>query len=312
MPEILRLDGLLVKSEGASYGVDAVPVVGTDGVRLARRLWAQVRLDYTWENSRDNAASGSILPLDPALPRGRRCEIDFFWEAKGAGSDVPPEIAPVLISAGFPETDGASLFDYGPVTSGTKGSATAYAYAGGLLIKVVGCRSRVRWPLVVGESAVFQCTMRGLVLTDPATTALPNITSYDTTDPIAGVNTGLTIGAWTPDWLAGELDLQGVDVEELHSGNALDGIHSYDFGTVDPTFRLTARKVVLATYDPYAAIKARTAQSLVMTFGSAAFNRVKVVSAPMKLRTVTHTDGEGFTNWDLMYRVTSGGVIRFD
>ena len=310
MPESFRLDAVLAKVE-STYGTDSVPAAATDSVRISRRLWSLITVDYQWENRRQDAATGTLIPVKPAIPRGRKVRLDIFWEVKGAGVDAAPEASPLYIGCGLPETDGTSLWDYGPLTSGTKGSASLYAYAAGLLFKCVGCRGRFRWPLVVGEIAVHQFTMFGLLAADPATTTLATPT-YDTPEPIAGVNTALTIGAWTPDWLSGELDLTGVDPELLASGNATDGIASFDFGSADPQFRLSARKVALATYDPYADLKARTTRNLVMTWGSVAFNRVKVISAPLSLLSHGHADSEGFTNWDLVYQVESGGVLRFD
>jgi hypothetical protein len=310
MPESFRLDAVLAKVEG-TYGTDSVPVAATDSVRISRRLWSLITLDYQWENRRLDTATGTLIPVKPAIPRGRKVRLDIFWEVKGAGVDAPPEAAPLFIAGGYPETDGAQLFDYGPLTSGVKGSATIYGYASGLLFKCVGCRTRPRWPLVVGEIAVHQFTAFGYLGADPATTALVTPT-YDTPEPIAGVNTALTIGAWTPDWLSGEVDPSGVDPELLMSGNATDGIASFDFGSADPQFRLSARKVALATYDPYADLKARTSRNLVMTWGSAQFNRVKIVSAPLSILSHGHADSEGFANWDLVYQIESGLIFRFD
>lgn len=310
MPQIFRLDGLQAKSEGASYGVDASPTT-TDAVRIARRLGSQIELDYEWENLRDDAANGSILPVDPALPRGRRAKVTIDWEVKGAGSDVPPEAQPLYIGCGLPETDGTNTWDYGPVTSATKGSATLYCYAHGLLIKVIGARGHFTWPLVVGEVAVHRFVMFGIVATDPADASVP-ANSYDTNEPIAGVNTSLTIGSWTPSWISGELDLAGIDPALLKNGNATDGLGSFDFGSTDPTFRLVAQKDALATYDPMADRKAQTARTLAMTWGSTQYNRVKVLAAPLKTRRHEFSDNEGFSYWNLTYRVSSGGVIRFD
>lgn len=309
MPVVYRLDGLQAKSEGASYAVDAAPTTA-DAVRIARRLGSQIELDYEWENRRDEASNNSIIPLDPALPRGRRARVTIDWEVKGAGSDVPPEAQPLYLGCGLPETDGVSMWDYGPVTSGTKGSATLYCYAHGLLIRVVGCRGRFTWPLVVGEVAVHRFVMSGMVLTDPIDAAVP-ANSYDTSEPIAGVNTALTIGAWTPNWISGELDLIGVDPVLLKSGNATDGISSFDFGTTDPTFRLMAEKVALATYDPMADRKAQTARTLAMTWGTGSFLRVQVVAAPLKVLSHQFADDQGFAYWNNIYRVSSGGIIRF-
>lgn len=312
MPESFRLDALTAKSEGASYGVDAVPTGADNPVRISRGpLWSKITVDYQWENRRQDVASGTIVPIKGALPRGRKVRLDIFWEVKGAGIDASPEAAPLYIACGLPETDGSSLFDYGPVTSGTKGSATIYAYSGGLLFKCVGCRGRFRWPLVVGEVAVHHFTMFGYLAEDPATTSIITPT-YDTAEPIAGVNTALTLEGVTLDWLSGELDLIGVDPELLPSGNSTDGIASFDFGSVDPTFRLSVRKVALATFNPYALLEARTSQTLVMTWGSAQFNRVKITAAELSLLSHTHSDSEGFINFDLLWQVESGGVIRFD
>ena len=309
MPVVYRLDGLQAKSEG-TYGSDSSPTT-TDAVRINRRLGSQIELDYEWENRRDEAANNSLIPVDPALPRGRKAKVTIDWEVKGAGIDAAPEAQPLYIASGLPETDGAQLFDYGPLTSGTKGSATLYCYAHGLLIKVVGARGRFSWPLVVGEIAVHRFTMYGMVVTDPADSAVP-ANSYDTAEPIAGVNTALTIGAWTPAWRSGEMDLTGVDPVLLPSGNATDGINSFDFGSSDPSFRLFAEKVALATYDPMADRKAQTARTLVMTWGSAQFDRVKIIGASLKVMEHRFADLDGFAYWDLTYRISSGGIIRFD
>lgn len=317
MPEILRLDGLLAKSEGASYGVDSVPVVGTDGVRLARRMFSNIRVGYLWENDRKETASGSIIPVKRGIARGRTVRIEVFWEAKGAGIDAAPEAAPLYIASALPETDGTSLFDYGPVTSGTKGSATLYCYAAGKLYRVVGCRGRFDWPMLVGENIIHHFVMMGTMITEPATLALPGIT-YDSTDPIALVNTALAIGSWAPEWQSATLDLIGVDPIPLPSGNIgptswTDGIASIDFADVDPSFQIRARVPALATYDPYADKKANTSRTLVLTAGATQFNRIKVIGAPLAIKEpIGHTDSDGYADYDLQYQVESGGIIRFD
>jgi len=308
MPEPIRIDGLLAKRE-TSYGVDAVPVVGTDGVRISRRLWSVLTVDYAWENLRSDVATGTIIPPKPALPRGRRIRADIFWEVKGAGSDAVPETSPLYRAAGFTETDGTALFDY-TQASVSHDSATLYIYSSGLLFPCVGCRGRFRWPWVVGEIAVHQFTMFGWLGAEPSTVATPAVT-YDSSEPIAGVASGVTIGAWSPDWLTGEFDPQGVDPQQLNSGNATDGIREFDYGEVQPLFTLTARKVALATYDPYADLKARTTRALAATWGTAQFNRVKLTSTNICPRTIQHADSEGFANWTIGYFVEQW-TLRFD
>src|SRR3990172_7827092 len=104
MPTPLRLDGVLAKVQPTS-GTDAAPSNTTDGVRLARRLWSSITVDHAWQNDRHEAASGSIVPLKPAIPRGRHVRLDIFWEAKGAGSDAVCEAAALFRACGMTEPE---------------------------------------------------------------------------------------------------------------------------------------------------------------------------------------------------------------
>lgn len=309
MPEVLRLDGLLVKNQ-PTPGVDSVPVVGTNAVRVSRRLWSTLTYDYNWENLRTDVASGSIIPIKPALPRGRYVKLDIFHEVTPMGSDVAPPGSPLYRCSGWPETDGAGLFSYTQASSAHE-LASIYAFAGGLQFKLIDCRGRWQWPWVVGEIAVHQFTVLGLLTAEPTTLSLPGGFVYPSSEPIAGVATTVTIGAWTPDWLSGNFDPIGADPSILESGTATDGIREFDYGVVDPSFTLTARKVALATYDPYADLKARTTRALIATFGAGAFGRVKLLSTNLSVRKVTHADSDGFANWTLQYFVESS-TLQYD
>lgn len=310
MPELLTVEGIETKREG-TYGVDPTPGI-TDGVRLKQNMWNNLDPDYVFENDRADVVSGSIIPIKAALPRGRMAKLEIFVELKNAGSDIPPEVAELEVACGHPETDGTSLWTYGPLTSGTKGSCTIYAYTGGLLYKITGCRGRGILELVAGELAVMHYTMFGFIATDPVTSALAGIT-YDATEPIAAVNAGLTIGAWTPDWQSLTVDFNGVDAVPLGSGNATDGIQMFDFGDSNPTIELVARKVALATYDPLADRKARTSRTLLFTLGPAvAFNRWKILGATVSVMKHTQVTSDGFVGWQITYRIEAGGVWQAD
>lgn len=317
MAQVLRLDGLLAKLE-TTYGTDSVPTVGSDAVRVSRRLWSQIQVDYAWENLRSDVASGLIIPVKPALPRGRFVRMDIFWEVKGAGIDAAPEASPLYQACGWTETDGTQLFSYAQASQLHK-SCSIYAYASGMVFKIVGCRGRWQWPMVVGEIAIHQFTMFGFLSVEPAPIALPGGFTYDTAEPIAGVASSLTIGSWTPDWLSATFDPIGNDVSRLDSGNATDGIREFDYGAVDPSFRMTARMPRdasglwdQATYDPYADLKARTTRALTTTWGTAQFNRVKLISGTnLSLRKVSHADSDAFVNFDLLYFVEAA-TLQFD
>lgn len=310
MPELLTLEGIEVKREG-TYGTDPTPAT-SDGVRLAKNLWSNLNPDYNWENDRSAVVSGAIIPAKAALPRGRIVKLEIFAEVKGAGSDIPPEVAELEVACGHPEIDGTALWTYGPLTSGTKGSCTIYAYSGGLLWKITGCRGRGRLELVNGELAVMHYTMYGILATAPTTSALAGVT-YDATEPIAAVNAGLTIGSWAPDWLSMVVDFNGVDAQLLASGNATDGIQMFDFGDSNPTVELVARKVALATYDPFADRNARTSRTLLFTLGPAvAFSRLKMLGATVSVMQHDLQDSEGFVNYRILYRIEAGGTWQFD
>lgn len=311
MPDLLTVEGIEVKRE-STYNTDPVPGTG-NGVRLAKNCWNTMNPSYNWQNDRGTAISGAIIPVKRAIPRGRYVSFDLYVEIKGPGSDVSPESAELLVACGLPETHnvGAS-WTYGTLTSSTKGSCTIYAYSGGKLFKVTGCRGTCRLELVAGELAVMHFSMIGMLSTDPTQTALAGIT-YQSTEPPAAVTSTFTIGTWTPDLLSATVDFFGKKPEILPSATATDGIQAIDFGDSDPQVEIIARSVSLATYDPYGDLKARTSRTLVMTLGPAvAWSRLKIISGTVSLIEHDHQDSQGFTNWRLLYQLEAGGTWQFD
>lgn len=310
MPDVERLDGLLAKIQ-PTPGVDAVPVVGTNAVRIGReRLWSKITVDYVWQNMRDDVATGSIIPAKPALPRGRKITGDFFWEVKGPGSDVAPEAGPLYRACGWAETDGTALWSYTQASQSHE-MATIYYYAGGLLFKSLDTRGRWRWPLVVGERAFHHFTMYGMLTSAPATTSLPGGFVYGSNEPLVGVSSALSIGGVAPKWLGGEFDPIGVDPDMLEDGNATDGISGFDYNTVQPRFSLNVRKDTLATYDPYADLNARTTRALLVTFGSVQWNRVKLLSTNLSYLDHGQSATKGLANFDLNYFVEQA-TLQYD
>jgi len=305
MPLPLRLDGLLAKIE-STYGTDSVPVAATDAVRVSERVWSSFTPDYAWDNLRDEMAWGAILPGKPALPRGRFARIVVAWEAKGAGATYvglanSPEALALLRACGMTQANPSDTITY-VQASQSHDSCTIYAYAGGMLFKVVGCRGRMRWPITAGQLGIIRFEMIGILTADPADTALPAIT-YDSPEPIASVNMGLTVGAWTPDVISGEFD-QGVDPQRLDSANGADGIKEYDYGEATPLMTLTAKAVALATYNPHADLKARTARAINLTWGAAQYDRVLLAITNAYINSIKHTNQNGFAGWELEYKPT--------
>lgn len=313
MPQPLRLDGLRAKVE-TTYGTDAVTTAG-DAVRVSERLWSRVTVEHRWLNLREQAATGTLMPLPPAAARGRVATVEVFWETRGAGSAYSasnvPEADDLLRGCGLTRsivtTAGSESVSYTPGNSGHS-SVTLACYAGNKLITVVGARGTVRWIINPGEITTMQFTMRGLVTAAPAEAAVPAQT-YDANVPPPAVATALTVGSWTPDWFSAEWEL-GANVTELVSGNAADGIHRYEIGRFEPRFTLGARTVALATYDPYAVSRARTNQTIDATIGNTQYNRIVLDVDNATLDNFTHAENEDFAAWNLPYRLTHS-TIRF-
>ncbi len=135
-PLINRIDGLLAKDEGASYGTDAAPVAANDGIRISDRIWQRARFYYLNDNLRDNAATGTMIPLPPAAGAGLVAEIDVGWEARGrgsayaagAGNAIEPGAHALHGACGWPGTFNAGpvTYTYAPIPSGARASSTVY------------------------------------------------------------------------------------------------------------------------------------------------------------------------------------------
>ncbi|HWP38946.1 MAG TPA: phage tail tube protein [Gemmatimonadales bacterium] len=305
----LRLDAVLAKKE-TTYRTDAVPVAGTDGVRLAERLWPSLTVDYAWENLLEDVATGTILPAKPALPRGRRVTLDIPWLPRGAGVDAPVEASPLLQACGLTETDGVSLFDYDPASQ-LHSSATIYAYAAGHLFKAVGCRGSFRITFQAGQIVVMRFRMQGFLGAEPAPAAVPT-TTYDATEPVASVGLSATVGSWTPELVSGEFDA-GATVEQQDDSNDTDGIKAFEIGLARPTLTLVTRVPRnasgiwdQATFDPWADVKACTARAINITWGSAQFARLKLIVAATDgvLQSAPAPEAAAeFSAWRLVYRL---------
>src|ERR1041385_3456934 len=139
--EPVRLDGVTCEVEGGGYGVDAVPAVGTDALRVSERVWSSFRVIENWPNTNEDAASGAIFGMAPGGPRGRYVEANIAWQTRGAGSDLVVEADPLLQACGWTQVDGTLKFDY-TLAASAHASTTCYLYGGGLLVKALGCRDR--------------------------------------------------------------------------------------------------------------------------------------------------------------------------
>lgn len=313
-----RLDGLLAKLE-VTYGLDPTPVAADDGVRVMERVWENAGPTHAFENLRPDAPSGTLFPLPPATPRGRMVEFTITWDARGAGAaysaTVLPEGDPLLQASGLARVDdftvSAETVTYSPADTGHK-SCTVWAYAGGVLFKIVGVRCRLRIPISAGGFSRFVFDCSGIMVLDPATIALPSIT-YDSTVSPPGVNMALDVGGgtWIPDSFQLDLD-GGQQIERLDGVNETEGIQEFAIiGFDDASMAIQARTTLLATYDPYADMRNRTARAIAIQAGTVQYNKWDIAIAAGYAKDPTHSVDSGVVAWTVDYQLLDY-AIKFD
>jgi hypothetical protein len=305
---INRIDGVLAKDEGASYGVDAAPVAASNGIRISDRIWQRARFYNLFDNQRDDEANGGYVPLLQGAAAGFVGELDIGWAARGRGSAytaggaanaIEPGAHDLHAACGWPGTFSVNLYNYAPITSGARPSATVYVYAAGQLWKLAGCRGRLRYLWRPGRLTIVRFQIRGLLVGVGTDVALPVIT-YNTQSPPPATSTAPAIGTFVPDFTEMELD-GGNTVDFIESGAAADGVQSADYGMIKPTWRVKTKTQSIANYSPLADQRAPTTRALAISQGTAANNKLSVADTIQPLRQ-SNEEQTQFAGYEISYR----------
>ena len=317
MPTPLILDAMIAKVE-STYGTDPTPTLADDAIRIAERIWtSSMRPEYAFPNTREDVASGSLIQPKPGTPAGRIVNMELAVDLIGAGAayssstPVRPPVDPLLISCGLArthdDTPSSEKVTYAPASTG-HGSCTIWGYAGNKLVKVVGCRGNVRWPVDAGQLGPMRFSMQGMV--SSITEVALGAATYNASLPQPAVAMGIALGGWaTPDSPSGEFNL-GAEVVRLDDANGADGIHSFAISRFLPTCRLSARAGALATYDPYAMAAARTLETIDWQLGATQYNRAKLdVNEAYIIQPPDHSDDGGMAAWDIDFQVTQLALV---
>ena len=315
-PYILRLEGLLVKEE-VTYATDPTPSATTDGVRAVGRIWQAMTSEYAFPNEREDTLSNSRIDVAPAVPRGRIMNIDFEVDLIGSGAayssvtPVRPAMDALFMACGkartHDNTGGAEKVDYDLTDAQPDPSCTIWAYAGGDLFKIVGCRGNWTWDVLAGGLGKVRFQMQGLLSTAPAETSVASIT-YDSVVPPAAIAIGLAIvpsggGSWTPQ-VASMTVTPGNNVVRLDDANAADGIGSFEIASRQPRVTLVVRKPDLSDYTLYARALARTLHTIDWTLGSTQYNRIiGDINAAYLLTDGDFGEDNGFAGITLTYKM---------
>lgn len=317
MGDILRVEALLVKKE-TSYGVDPTPGV-TDAVRITERLFPLLKAADLFENDRADVVSGGLISVKPGIVKGGYVDIDIPWELKGKGSayalSTDIEADPLIQACGFSvavvTTPSSEKLTYTFVDTG-HASCFMYAYAGGLLWKLSGARGNFVWDIEAGKNAKMIFKMRAMLASDPTTVSVPTPT-YDASQSPAAVGCGFTLDPgtpYTPTWNKASFDA-GNGVELVEDGNATDGIAAAEITERgNPQFMCTIRKDPLATYNPFALLKAVTSHTIALTQGGTQYNRVKLASSEAYLaKKPEPIDYFKSAGWNLSFAVKQANIV---
>lgn len=317
-----RLQALLVKEE-TQYGTDPTPVAG-DGIRVVGSIWESMSPEFAFPNKREDVTSNNLIKVAPGIPAGRIMTLDFVVQMIGAGAayasgtPVRPDMDALLMACGMSrthvDTSSSESVSYA-LADDSHSSCTIWAYAGGDLFKIVGCRGNWTWEVVAGQLNQIRFTMQGMLSTAPAETAVISAT-YDSVVPPAAKNVGLAIvpsggSSWTP--RTGSYTITpGNTIERLDDANSTDGIEQFAITRQAPRFNMTCRKPDLSDYTLYAQALAQTTHTIDMTVGSTQYNRVDLdIEDAYLMSDPAHSVDQGLAAAALEYELLDL-VVRFD
>ena len=239
---------LLLAKEEATYNVDPVPTVGSNGI-----LVYEPKFKENFEElKRDPTLSslGNLASVDGI----RTGELTFVVKVRGSASaGVAPEIGDLLEACGMAETVSAgSSVVYSPATTNHK-SVTLYLYqlnnsGSAVLKKLTGARGTAKITAEAGKLATIEFTMTGQYH-DPSDVADPGAVTYDDVTPQKVASQTLLLNNDT------DLEVQSAVLDlgnKISIGESVSGTHGvHDIQIVDrePTIEMNPEMVNVADYD---------------------------------------------------------------
>lgn len=296
---------VLVKDEGANYGVDAGPLAA-NAVKLLGPPTFNMNLE-TQERGKLNSKASTGQPLIGP----RHWDIVLEFEIKGSGTaGTAPEIDPLLESAGWAGTNSAGVSETYKSDLTNKKSCTIWWYADGLIYKATGCRGTLAFTGEAGGSLRATWTGKGL-WTAPADGALVASPVYQATDGVPLINGTFTYGSYAAVLRAISFDM-GIGVNALKAIDDLDGISSIEQDWINLTGQMTVGHVLVATraIETLAGTGASVAMSLVV--GATAGNIVTITSSALRKTSVTKVANGGQFDLQIAFKLSESASLGDD
>lgn len=292
---LVNREVILAKIEG-SYGVDSVPVEGTDAMLVENISWSNEGLRMN-----ERPAVRANIGMLQQVYGGRLMTFTFDVEMKGAGGaiDVPPEFGPLLRACGFGETIApATDVQYAPVSSGHE-SITIYYFQDGIRYNVVGVRGNVSFNLETGALGKMTFTLTGHV--DAVTDVALASPTYVTTVPAALISVPFVIGGFGAIINAITWDMSNT-IAMPPDISASDGFAEVQLTQRDPNGSYDPEAELLAVDDPLTDLEDGTVLVIgTGVIGGTLGNRYEIDIPASSYRDVSPGDRDGIRTYDIPF-----------
>jgi hypothetical protein len=270
MPTIY--DRLLLAKVETTKNTDAVPVVGTNAIRIKTG-----KLVVTTDIKKRTVVKQTMGEL-PHLIGNQTLQLDLEIENKSSGAaGTAPEVGTLLKGCGILETISAGVSAaYAPLsTISNHKSLTLYWYDDGLLWKLIGAVGKHSFDAKIGEAGTWKFTFQADFIA-PTVVSCPTGAVYQSAAPIVMSSTDIINDGTAIKVGAFSLDDAGEIQHHLTTGG-----DEFVFKGRNPKVKFGKDSISTAT--EWAALTAGINAALSATFGSTVGSRL-VLTAPVARR----------------------------
>lgn len=282
MVQLTRNQLILAKIED-TYKTDPTPTAGDNSIQAM-----DITVNEVSPPLERQAQVGSLSNL-PSILGEQMVEVSFKVEMKGSGTaGTAPKHGCLLQSCSMLETivtGGSPTVTYTPASTNQK-SVTIWAYIGGRVHKVTGCRGSVKGVLEAGKFMVYEFTFQGYRSAAPTVAAIPTPT-FDTTTAVCKNGTFSYNSKTTLVGKILDFDLANT-VTKVPSLTDANAIYSFEVTARKPVANFSSLTQVETSYN-FRGDLLTNQRALSYVVGS-----VLTVTIPkFNITTVNYEDGEG-------------------
>ena len=285
---------ILAKVE-SNYGVDPVPVQATNSI-----LCDLPEIEFVMKKM-DRLNVKAFLGNRPVINIGEALKITFSTEIRGCGDatpSIPPEIGVLFVGCGMDEDVVADTsYTYHPQDNIEGPSITIYFWQHDIKHVLTGCRGTFSLEGKAGEYGKIKWEFTGLYA-GPSDASIPTDAVFNATLPPALKSATFTLGAY-----AGVIEnfklTFGNEVAKRPSVNAATGFLAQFIKERKVTAEIDPEAAALSAFAPITLLTAGTEQTMAITFGSAAGNRVTLSCPKVVLDSVKYAEREGILTYSL-------------